>query len=361
MATYRKIKLNNCSLWLGNTVAEDTRLNYALSIGCTGIQLYGLYSVFGTGLQALLPAFIDKAYNTYGFQTVGAIMGNTAGFNNALSYNAANPAAKFQFNEFNMENEFWFGQRVDFRITAAVVGFTYTISITDENAQTYNYSYTAVGGDTTTTIANALLGQMTNSITGYLFNISTAAPTAVRVYNRRSLNEYNYTVSANISPSVVNLAFKDAWIDTVSTLKSNIGANPWTVSAYIADPLNSWGYGQALSMIDYIDEFECTNYQTTPNERSVVFRDRQLIRLAAAGNNKSKIVKFYALWSAEPAFLGPYLRTNTIESPPANVAAEDYWTNLYSTDVFANKGNLAHTGFVYFDYNNMSTVPAVTL
>ena len=360
----RKIKLNRASVWLGNTTLEDDRLNYAASIDCTGIQLYGLQSIWGTGLEAALPAFITKAKNTFGFVTVGAIIGSINSSNGAHAYNVAQPSALTRFDEYNLENEFWFGYRIDFYISfPVVIPFTYTVSITYQSV-TKTYSYTSVAGDTSQSIANSLLAACNaNPFVGFSYGIIQKSTNtwALQVFNRNNISiGFTYTNSANITTELVNYGFDEwsAWAKYtggLAILTSTI------LTAYVANPLNNWPNDAATDMIATLDEIECTNYRSFPNERSSAFRDAQVIKLADAAFAAGKMLEFYALHSAEPAFMKSYLDQNTIEAPPATSASEDYWLNLWNTDTFTNKASCKHNGFVYFDYNNMTTAPAVVL
>lgn len=355
----RKIKLNNVGAYLGNAAAENQRLAYAQSIGCDVIQLYGLRSSVLT--NPALPPFIQKARTTYGIVDVGAIMSTTSGFNNAIAYNVGKPANQ-QFNEFNMENEFWFGMRVDFYITTAVVGYTYTITITSGTFPPKTYSYTAVGGDTINTIAANLLAIMNgNVVTNFLYKITAQVGlNVIQVYNRNDLREFTYTNSgSNMSPAIVNMAFKQ-WTDMAFNLKQAIGVNAWKVSAYIANPYNNWGLPEAILMIQDIDEFECTLYRSTPNEQFSPFRVDQLFNLANAAALAGKVQNFTPLFSSEPNYMKTFLMNAGIAAPapPPYVAAEPYWTNRWTVDTFPNKASLNVTGFTYFDYNNLTAPPA---
>lgn len=358
----RKIKLNNVASYIGNVAQENVRLAYAQSIGCDVIQLYGLSSAVLA--NAALPTFIARARSTYGITDVACIKSTDGGFNNCLAYNVGKPANE-QFNEFNMENEFWFGMRVDFDITSAVVGYTYTIDITSGTFPPKSYSYTAVGGDTRNTIAANLLAVMNaNPVTNFLYRITAGIGLSfIQVYNRNDLREFTYSNSgSNMNSYIVNMAFKQ-WTDMAFNLKTNIGLNGWKVSAYIANPFANWGLTEAISMIADIDEFECTLYRSTPNEMFSPFRADQLFHLADAGALAAKVVDFTPLFSAEPNYMRPFLVNGGIAAPsPAPfVAAEPYWTNMWNIDSFPNKANLNVTGFTYFDYTNLSLAPAITL
>lgn len=104
---WRIFKLNDVSLYVSNPTAVDNVLTYCKGNGFNWIQFYGLYSVFGTGLEADLALMIEAAYATGTILRVGAIMGaGTAGFSAALNYNST-VVPNQQFNDMNKENEFW--------------------------------------------------------------------------------------------------------------------------------------------------------------------------------------------------------------------------------------------------------------
>ncbi len=351
----RKMKFNNCATWLGNTAAENARLSYLASLTGDIVQLYGLYGVFGNvGLETALGNFIQKAISPpYNMKRVAAIMGDEAGFNLAFTYNNSVIATK-RFTEINFENEFWFGMRVDFEPRNAVVGQTYGFTVTF-NGNTYSASTVAVLGDTLATIAQRLLAQINGLIPGFLTQIRNGSQ--VQVINRGNLLGFTYTATANMRATLVNLAFQD-WLNAASAAHAITQANGWVLSAYIANPLNSWGYAEMNEMVKHIDDFECTNYQTTPNERSTVFRNRQLFHLANACANRGITRQMHALHSAEPAFLGPYFRANTVVAPPTT-ASEQYWTDLWNGDTFPNKASINWQGFCYFVYSDFVTAPAI--
>lgn len=338
------------TVWVGDDNYENMMLNICGSsnLNCGCIQLYGLYTIlYDNDLIFYLRRFLLKAYNTYGFSRVGMMFGDTAGFDKILAFNAGATVPEEKFNEVNLENEFWFGMRVDFRVTSVVVGADYIIEITD--AATNNYKFQTVGvlGDTVATIATRLYTQMLSSIPGYVFQQSTTSVTndTIRVFDRADNLGYAYTITGSISDSLVNLALKD-WQTLAFTVKPQTQALGIVFSAYVANPLKSWDMIDATAFY-YVDDLECTNYQTTPNERSTVFRNRQLLNVAERSFLNSKVQDFYALHSAEAAFMGSYLQSNGI------TASEAFWTNLWNTDTFPYKSSLLHQGFVYFDFRNI--------
>jgi hypothetical protein len=351
--TRQILKVNNIAPVLGNTANENARLAYAQNNGFTGIQLYGLYGVFGNAIkEAQLASFISKAKSTYGLRTVGCIMGSgNAGFISALTYNASVPLVS-RFNDFNKENEFWNYFRVDFAVTSAVVGFNYIITLDGTP-----YSYTAISGDTIATIAAALAAACAPS--GFTISIRTTNVTndTVSVKNTTSIyNSFTYASSANISDDNINETYT-SWINSLIWLKANIGSNG-TISAYVANPANNWGVVEAEQICTNVDYYEGTNYTTTPNSLQTSYRNRQLVYIAQGALNIGKVQKHYPIFSAEDdtnptpcgeaAFMGTYLQSNGI------ALANSTWLAQYNADPIPNKANLEWTGYNYFVYSCLS-------
>ena len=350
--TRQILKVNNIGPVLGNTVAENQRLAYAVSQGFTGIQLYGLYGVFGTALEADLATFIAKAYNTYGLKTVGCIMGKgISGFNSALNYNAS-VSANQRFNDFNKENEFWNYFRVDFIVTSVLVGFTYTITL-----DVTTYSYTAVAGDTLSSIAASLAAACAPS--GYTISITSTnvSNDTVKIRDTTSIYaSFTYSNSARITSDNIVETYPD-WINSLVWLKANIGSNG-TISAYVANPANNWAVTEAEEMCTNIDYYEGTNYTNVPNQAQVAYRDYQLLYLAEGAANIGKVQKHYPIFSAESltnptpcgeaTFMGTYLQSNGVAT------ANSTWLAQYNADVFPYKSNLEWKGYNYFIYSCLS-------
>lgn len=347
------LKINDISSVLGNLVNENARLAYAQSKGFTGIQLYGLYGVFGDGTkETQLASFINRAYTTYGLTTVGCIMGRgNSGFVSALTYNASVPAIS-RFNDFNKENEFWNYFRVDFVISTVVIGFTYSITL---NGTTY--SYTSLPGDTKDTIAAALASACAPS--GLAITIRTTNVTDDTVSIKDTTNIYasfTYSNSANISDDNINETFTD-WINSLVWLKANIGSNG-TISAYVANPSNNWGVTEAEQICTNVDYYEGTNYTTTPNESQNSYRNNQLVYIAQGALNIGKVQKHYPIFSSESlaivpncgeaTFMGAYLQSNGIAT------ANSTWLSQYNADSIPNKTSLEWAGYNYFSYNCLS-------
>lgn len=364
--TRQVLKVNNIAPILGDTAAENTRLAYAVSQGFTGIQLYGLYGVFGIpSAEADLAAFINKAYTVYGLKTVGCIMGiGNAGFIDALAYNASVPATS-RFNDFNKENEFWNYFTVYFTVTSAVGGFTYTITL---NGTTY--SYTAGGGDTRADIAAALATACAPSGLAISIRSVNVPNDTVRIRNTTSIySSFTWSNSANIADENIVETYTD-WINSLIWLKANIGSNG-IITAYVANPSNNWGVTEAEQMCTNIDIYEGTNYTLVPDEGQNAYRNRQLVYIAQGAANIGKVQKHYPIFSAEwilpvpgatppipapsPAacgddvtFMGYYLQTNGI------AAANSDWLGQYTADAIPNKSSLQWVGYNYFSYNCLS-------
>ncbi len=119
---YRVLKVNNVSSWLGITAQENVRLNYYQNHGINWIQFYGLnslnWSSWSTGSGAVVTAtagrlkyFIERARTQYSVLRVGGIRSaNNSKFQEMFDYNADGniTSANQQFDDFNIENEFWF-------------------------------------------------------------------------------------------------------------------------------------------------------------------------------------------------------------------------------------------------------------
>jgi hypothetical protein len=79
---------------------------------------------------------------------------------------------------------------------------------------------------------------------------------------------------------------------------------------------------------------------------------------AACAATGLSTLNFTPLHSAEAAFQGPYMRTNTIVSPPTS-ASEKYWLDRWNTDTFANKSRLSWQGYTYFVFKEFYTAPSI--
>ena len=368
------ITSQSVNVFYGDLLYENRVLNYAQLIQATGVQFYDLRGVYQTNLESFLPNFIDKCYSTYNMTRVACIHASTSDFNKALAYNASQSVSNKQWNEFNVENEFWFGLHYDFTINSVVVGFTYSITIIPAGRQPnppYTLkTYTTVGitGDTTATIAQRLVAQMVANPNGpnYVYQIDSNSANKINVFNRANLEPYNVTYSSNISAEKINSSFAE-YNAIITALKQGIGSNPWKLTVYIANPFNLWGNSQAVALVggsNRIDEFECTNYKiNSVLPRATAFIQYQLTYLAYAGNVWNRSIHVYVLFSAESIYNGSYFTAgavgspNTIEAPPST-AAETVFYNTATTGftalTFANKNRIIIDGFDYFDYANMT-------
>lgn len=343
----RKLKMNNVTSWLGNAAQENLRLAYVVGLGYTGIQLYGLYEVFGDAtLEGRLATLINKAYTVYGLQTVGAIMGSGRnGFQKVLDYNAT-VGLSSQFNDFNKENEFWNYFRVDFQIdTPAVIPYAYTITLNGTP-----YGYTSSPGNTPAQIATALAAACAPS--GLSISVSTDT---IRIKDTTSVYaSYTYSTGANITVTPINETYTD-WIDSMQWLDTQLVAGQMS-SAYVANPANNWGLTEATDMVQCIDIYEGTNYTTSPNELQTAFRDHQLFYIADAAAALSITQQYVPILSAEDPpcsaelFMGTYF-----QSTGGIATGEALWTSQWNADAFTNKASLINVGWSYFDYNCLKT------
>jgi hypothetical protein len=136
------------------------------------------------------------------------------------------------------------------------------------------------------------------------------------------------------------------WINSIIWLRPQLVAGQ-EISAYIqnyATPV--WGNAEAIEMCRYIDTLECTNYVTTVSELQV--RQRIINYLAFGAQTVNTIQMIQPLFSAEPAFMGPYLQLNGIANTEAT------WRSQYLADNYSMKSRIRLRGFCYFDYNRMA-------
>ncbi len=99
---------------LGNTLREDSLLNYAQLNGFNYLAFYQLHLVHAqydmTNFNSIAPlaAFINRAKTQYGIQKVGAIAENYWFFENRIRpYNSAHSNTNEKFDVYNLEFEFW--------------------------------------------------------------------------------------------------------------------------------------------------------------------------------------------------------------------------------------------------------------
>lgn len=99
---------------LGNTIKEDSLLNYAQQNGFNYLALYDLWPVHVTynltnfSSSTVLANFIQNAKQNYGVTQVGAIGENFFFFNNVIQiYNTQHTNPLQKFDVYNVEFEFW--------------------------------------------------------------------------------------------------------------------------------------------------------------------------------------------------------------------------------------------------------------
>jgi hypothetical protein len=106
----RGMYIDHFSAILGNTVKEDSLLNYMTDSSYNYIALYDLHSLNLTSSTTanMLANFISRAKNTFGIQYVGAVSETYSTFQNKITvYNNSRLNPSERFNVFNLEFEFW--------------------------------------------------------------------------------------------------------------------------------------------------------------------------------------------------------------------------------------------------------------
>ncbi len=112
--TVKGLYVNGFNNILGNTISEDSLLNYAQYNGFNYLALYDLwpihvtYNLTNSSTCTVLANFIQRAKQNFGISQVGAIGENFYFFNNVIRiYNQqhTNPLQKFEV--YNIEFEFW--------------------------------------------------------------------------------------------------------------------------------------------------------------------------------------------------------------------------------------------------------------
>ncbi len=117
MANAQSVKglyVDNFDEILGNTVKEDSLLNYAEQNGFNYLTLYDLwpihvtYDLTNAGTCIVLAEFIENAKQNYGILEVGATGENFFFFNNVIQiYNSQHGDPLQRFDVYNVEFEFW--------------------------------------------------------------------------------------------------------------------------------------------------------------------------------------------------------------------------------------------------------------
>ena len=357
----RSIKLNNIDTFLGNATEEQRRIDWVLSWNANSVQFYGLGNInWGSTTDTdALRDFIVRC-RASGIKYVGGIRSSANGFAEMFAYNAAYPVANQQFNDFNYEDEFWFGQRYRYTIDdPEVIGFTYRVTING-----VNYSYTSVGGDTRATISAALYALIPTSPSGgATWTKSVIDSNTFQLYADSVYVTFTSSTSANISTSVIQSTTED-WLLTMEQLKIDVvlasGTNwetgsAWHTSAYVQNytpPSERWGAPEAARMIECIDVYESTNYTPAPNpDRSI---ESQFFWLAdALAANPSVKAKQVCQWinSTEPDYEHGYYSANGIAATTA------LWLSDYAAYGFVapytNGALIDIVGLNLFVYNTM--------
>jgi len=113
---FRGIYIDSFDDILGNTVKEDSLLQYAVDSSFNYLALYDLHTVnFSNSTQVnRLASFIRKARETYGISGIGAVGESYSTFANKIApYNASRTNANEKFSVFNLEFEFWTASSVN--------------------------------------------------------------------------------------------------------------------------------------------------------------------------------------------------------------------------------------------------------
>lgn len=343
----------NKYLWIGTTGVENQILQYAANKGFTRLQFYDLYTVFGDPgtWDAPMAAFIQKAKAApYNMTHIGAIMGvGFTGFQLVLNWNASHPSNQ-DFNDFNKENEFWWGWQAEFKIpdnATITVGGNYRITLAGINYQT-----TGVLGDTPNSVMARIQPQMVGAGYTYVLNANTIKITRVGnflidapVYSTNNINSETKQESWN------------SWINSVAQLKTNPAfiAGGWIITAYLSNGAQLWKRAQAAFMLNYINIFELTNYTTDPRPSSTQFYDKQLLLLAQAASTALPPTPAHfnvmPLFSAQPAFMASYISTHGLSGNPN--AVETLWDKKLRAMRITLSTYYTVVGYNYYDYNRL--------
>ncbi len=106
----RGMYINNFDEILGNTVKEDSLLNYARDSSFNYLALYDLssFNLANQNTAATMAAFIKRARQNFGIQYVGAVCESYPEFQNRIApFNQNRSDDMEKFNVFNLEFEFW--------------------------------------------------------------------------------------------------------------------------------------------------------------------------------------------------------------------------------------------------------------
>ena len=113
---FRGIYIDSFDDILGNTVKEDSLLQYASDSSFNYLALYDLHTInFSNSTQVnRLASFIRKARETYGISGIGAVGESYSTFANKIApYNSSRTNANEKFSVFNLEFEFWTASSVN--------------------------------------------------------------------------------------------------------------------------------------------------------------------------------------------------------------------------------------------------------
>lgn len=354
----RTMKLNNILTYLGDNAAENAHLQQCVDWHVNAVQFYGLSGLdFSDPSETdMLAAFIAKAYNNYDMIAVGGIRDSMTGFQEMLDFNSAY-AIDEQFIDFNMENEFWFGEKVTFRITSAVNGMTYKVTLDG-----VDYTHVGTGLDTAATISAAIYALIpTSPSPGITWTKSVTNATTFQIFADSVNTPFTHATTGNISTAIINFS-RAEWLDQMDTLKAALVLTgmPWETSAYVqnysGDP--RWDLADAVRMIQSIDVYEGTNYTIVPDWERLIESQLYLLANALAANPGFKTKqRFQKLFSAEPIYLHNYLSANGINSTETTWDAG--YTAFGTTAPYGNADKMYNLGTNYFAYNQMAAAPAI--
>lgn len=104
---YRGIYVDGFKTILGNTVLEDSLLNWCVSHNMNTLSLYDLNTVMGNERYTALALFMQKARVKFGINQIAAVRGSSANFQQNASYDASRTDLNERFTIYNLENEWW--------------------------------------------------------------------------------------------------------------------------------------------------------------------------------------------------------------------------------------------------------------
>lgn len=359
----RTIKMNDLSAYLGNAGSENTRLANAVSWRANHLQFYGMTSVFDS--PSALASFIRKARVVYGVQYIGCIFVNAnfsnAGMQECYDYNVSRADPLERVDDFNAENEFWFGERTKFKIATLSIPFTYTITIDGTP-----YSYTSGGGDSKQDIRDALYALLPFTPSGSISpgEKEKIGTDTIEVWASSVNSPYTHSTSANITTTVKNLT-RAEWMVQMQWVKNLLvaGGQGWTTSAYVQNYSGSqrWGATEAALMIQSIDVYESTNYIPTPGnpdpDRSIESQLYLLANALAANPSLKPKQYFQPIISAEDDYSHTSLDARGIHDYEVD------WQTLYNAygaaAPYGNAAKMELLGTNYFAYDRLLLPPAI--